>query len=340
MSVSTSQDLSQWHTFGLPAQANHAVTVTSIEELKQALQLEQYRSLPKLILGGGSNVLFTESFTGLLIRNRIMGKRVESHDDNFELHIGAGEEWDPLVRWCLDQGIAGLENLGLIPGTMGAAPIQNIGAYGVELADYCSYVDYLDLELMTLIRVDAASCNFGYRDSIFKRELLGNAVICAVGLTIPKQWQPQLRYGPLQQLQQPTPQQIYDEVVAVRQSKLPDPDQLGNAGSFFKNPLISKQQYQLLQQQFGDIPGYGDDNAVKVPAGWLIDKCGLKGHQIGGAAVHQLQALVLVNIGNAVAEDVLALARLVIDSVEQRYGIELEPEVRILDSHGNKGFKR
>ncbi|WP_298445845.1 UDP-N-acetylmuramate dehydrogenase [uncultured Ferrimonas sp.] len=340
LAVSRSIDLSRWHTFAMPATAEAALTVTSIAELQLALHLPQFNDVPKLILGGGSNVVFAENFAGLVIRNRLLGKRLEQTDDAFLLHIGAGEAWDPLVRWCLDNGIDGLENLALIPGTIGAAPIQNIGAYGVELADYCSYVEYLEIDSNELRRLSAKQCQFGYRDSIFKRQLLGKVVITAVGLAIPKQWQPQLGYGPLQQLQNPTAQHIYDVVVATRQSKLPDPSVLGNAGSFFKNPVITGAQYQQLQQRFSDIPGYKDAAGVKVPAGWLIDQCGLKGHQVGGAAVHQLQALVLVNKRDAVVADLLALANDVIDAVEQRYGIELEPEVRILDKQGRPGWQR
>ncbi|WP_035387351.1 UDP-N-acetylmuramate dehydrogenase [Ferrimonas senticii] len=339
MSVVVTPDpqLAQWHTFGLPAIADALIEVHSLAELIEAYQLPQFAEKPKLILGGGSNVVFTEDFAGLVIVNRIMQRQVTEQSDSWSLHLGAGENWDEVVRWCIEQSYFGLENLALIPGTVGASPIQNIGAYGVEMSDFCDYVEYLDLDTMEPVRIEAAECQFGYRDSVFKQRLAGKAVIIAVGLRLPKVWQPVLEYGPLQQLKQQaelTAHTIYQQVVAVRQSKLPDPQVLGNAGSFFKNPLISNSQYQELLQQYPELPGYSDGDQVKVPAGWLIDRCGLKGFAIGGAAVHQQQALVLVNTGAATATDLRSLANHVIATVKAKFDIGLHPEVRVVNGQG------
>ncbi|SHI26477.1 UDP-N-acetylmuramate dehydrogenase [Ferrimonas marina] len=331
-------ELRDEHTFSVAAKADWLVTVETLDQLRAVYRNAEWRDLPKLVLGGGSNVLFTEPFQGVVIRNRIAGRTVTEGPEAYHLHLGSGEDWDEVVRWTLEQGIKGLENLALIPGTVGAAPIQNIGAYGIDLADHCLYVDYLDVETLEVVRLDAEQCQFGYRDSIFKRALLGKAVIVAVGLVLPKQWQPELSYGPLRDLGEetlPTAEQVYHAVVAIRQSKLPDPARLGNAGSFFKNPVIPAERFAQLQQSHPDLPGYPDKPGwTKVPAGWLIDRCQLKGTRQGGAGVHEQQALVLVNHGGATADDVVTLAHKVVDTVESQYGIRLEPEVRILDGQG------
>ncbi|GAA4885266.1 UDP-N-acetylmuramate dehydrogenase [Ferrimonas pelagia] len=340
MSLSLSQpaDLLPWHTFAVPSQARAGITVSDLSELRAVYRDPKWRDMPKLVLGGGSNVLFTEDFDGLVIRNEILGRHLTRGQSEVLLHLGAGENWDEVVRWTLSQGVFGLENLALIPGTVGAAPIQNIGAYGVEFADHCLYVDYLDLETLEIERLDADQCRFGYRDSVFKQELSGRCVITAVGLALPTDWQPKLGYGPLKALESEgtlTADRIYRAIVDVRQAKLPDPARLGNAGSFFKNPVIEQAEFERLQQCFADLPGYPDPSGgIKVPAGWLIDKAGLKGVAIGGASVHQDQALVLVNRGTATAEDLVALARHVVMTVAERYQITLEPEVRILDGQG------
>ncbi len=332
--VSYGQDLTAWCSFGIPCSAQAAITVTSISELSQALKIPEIAELPKVILGGGSNVLFTETFNGLVIRNQIQGRMLREDDNGHYVHLGGGEEWPSIVRWTLDQGIPGLENLALIPGTVGAAPIQNIGAYGADFAEFCQYVDWFDFDSGQVDRMDAQICQFGYRDSIFKKHLRGRGMVVAVGLFLPKHWQPKISYGPLQQLMMPDPETIYKTVVHTRQSKLPDPSQLGNAGSFFKNPVVSLACFMALQARYPSIPGYPDPAGMKLAAGWLIDQCQLKGKIIGGAQVHQQQALVLVNLGNATAQDVLKLAREVVAQVDEKFGVLLEPEVRLLNYEG------
>ncbi len=331
-------DLQPWHTFAVSRYCQDGIVVKDVSELRTALSDAQKRGLSTLVLGGGSNVLFTEDFIGRVILNRLRGRSLHRGTHESLLHIGAGETWDEVVQWSLAQGIGGLENLALIPGLVGAAPIQNIGAYGSEFADFCLYVDYLDLDTLEIVRLDAEQCEFGYRESVFKGPLAGRSIVTAVGLALPTQWQPRLGYGPLKALMgriDLSPQDVYREVVQIRQSKLPDPKVLGNAGSFFKNPVLSKAEFIRVQGDHPVLPGYPDrEGWVKVPAGWLIDQAGLKGVRRGNAAVHEDQALVLLNTGSATAEEILGLARHVVAAVEHKFGITLEPEVCIYDKHG------
>ncbi|MBY5923567.1 UDP-N-acetylmuramate dehydrogenase [Ferrimonas balearica] len=333
-------NLAEHHTFGVSVCSRALVVVDSVDSLARCYRNEEWQSLPKLVVGGGSNLLFTEDFNGLVILNRIKERTVSESSGCFRLHLGAGEGWHEVVAWSLEQGMPGLENLALIPGTVGAAPVQNIGAYGVELADFCEYVDYWDCELGKVVRLPAAECHFGYRESIFKGALKGRAVVVAVGLALPKAWSPKLGYGPLAQLgEEAAPSAIFEAVCQIRSSKLPDPEQLGNAGSFFKNPVIDAVLFERIQRSHPEIPSYpAGPGEMKVPAGWLIDQAGLKGYQVGDAAVHTEQALVLVNRDKATAEEITTLARHVVATVEARYGIELEPEVRILDGQGGAGW--
>ncbi|WP_308822617.1 UDP-N-acetylmuramate dehydrogenase [Sodalis praecaptivus] len=290
-----------------------------------------------LMLGGGSNVLFLENYVGTVLLNRIAGVAIEERADAWHLHVGAGEVWHDLVRTCLEQHMPGLENLALIPGCVGSAPIQNIGAYGVELRQFCDYVDVLQLATGTLRRLSAAECQFVYRDSIFKHALREGHAIVAVGLRLAKAWQPVLTYGDLARMdpQQATPRQIYDAVCAMRRGKLPDPAVQGNAGSFFKNPVIDAVRAERLLSRYPDAPHYPQpEGGVKLAAGWLIDRCGLKGYRLGGAAVHDKQALVLVNADNATGKDIAALARYVRQQVAERFAVWLEPEVRFIGANG------
>ncbi len=330
MNVSQNVNLQPYHTFGIDVECDYLVEVTTIEDMIEVMTSASWQHLTKLILGKGSNVLFTEKYRGMVVVNRLQGKQVTESEGYVHLHVAGGEDWPSLVEWSLQQGYNGLENLALIPGCAGSAPIQNIGAYGVELKDVCEYVEYLDLADFSLQRLNAQQCQFGYRDSIFKQQLLGQVVITAIGLKLPKQWQPQLSYGPLKAIesQLTSPLKVFEQVCQIRRSKLPDPNEIGNAGSFFKNPVISQDQFSALQQQHPDLSGYPVDGGVKIAAGWLIDRCGLKGYRIGGAQVHELQALVLVNCQAASAQDVLQLAHHVQQSVADRYGIHLQHEVR------------
>ncbi|RTZ14675.1 UDP-N-acetylmuramate dehydrogenase [Vibrio aquaticus] len=332
MQITANADLRPYHTFSISQQCAFLVEINSIDELKQVYLNAEWSALPKLVLGKGSNMLFTEKYQGMVIINSLLGKEVTESDTHWHLHISGGEDWPSLVQWTVESGYPGLENLALIPGCAGSAPIQNIGAYGVELKDICEYVDVLCLESLTVKRLSAAECQFGYRDSIFKHSLYQKAVIIAVGLKLAKDWQPNIEYGPLRSLASLdlTAQQIFDRVRQIRMKKLPDPAVTGNAGSFFKNPVISKDHFEQLKNQFSDIVAYPADNGMKVAAGWLIDQCQLKGTSVGGAQVHPMQALVLINQNNATAEDVIQLAAKVRTAVLNRYQIELEHEVRFM----------
>ncbi|MGP4123146.1 MAG: UDP-N-acetylmuramate dehydrogenase [Sodalis sp. (in: enterobacteria)] len=292
---------------------------------------------PSLVLGGGSNVLFLENYAGTVLLNRIAGMKIEEDADAWHLHVGAGEVWHDLVNSCLKKNMPGLENLALIPGYVGSAPIQNIGAYGVELQQFCEYVDVLQLENGAKRRLSTAECEFGYRDSIFKHDLREHSAIVAVGLRLVKSWMPILNYGDLTNLnaQYATPRQIYDTVCAMRRTKLPGLSRQGNAGSFFKNPVINALAAKQFLSRYPDAPHYPQPGGgVKLAAAWLIDRCELRGYRLGGAAVHNKQALVLVNADKATGKDVAALARHVRRQVAQRFSVWLEPEVRFIGAIG------
>lgn len=324
------------NTLALDAHCLWLAEVAQVDDLQQLVTKPELTDLPRLVLGGGSNVLFCNDFAGLVVLNRLKGIQLQDEGEHWLLHVAAGEEWHQLVCHALQQGWYGLENLALIPGTVGAAPVQNIGAYGVELASFCTYVEAFNWQSGQLERIDAADCHFGYRDSIFKHEYQDSHFITAVGLRLPKAWTPVLGYGPLAALgDAPTAQAIFDTVCATRRAKLPDPAVLGNAGSFFKNPVVTRALADTLKQQYPHIPCYpAGEGQAKLAAGWLIDQCGLKGFAIGRAAVHQEQALVLVNLGGASSMELIALAAHVRDSVEQKFGVVLEHEVRFMGLTG------
>mgnify|MGYP000700251548 FL=1 len=331
------QSLTPFHTFHLPAQASQIIPFTSTEQLLAEWQRATLANQPILILGQGSNMLFLDDFEGVVLVNQLKG--IEHHEDaDFHyLHVQGGQNWHELVKTALSLGIYGLENLALIPGVAGSAPIQNIGAYGVEFANVCDFVDVVHLSTGKYSRLSKEVCRFGYRDSIFKHEYKDEYAIIAVGLKLPKAWKPVLNYGSLAQFdpEMVTAQQVFEEVCAVRSSKLPNPDEFGNAGSFFKNPVIDAATFQQIQTAYPNIPNYPQANdTVKLAAGWLIDQCGLKGFQVGGAAVHTQQALVLINKDNATGMDVVNLAKAVRQQVRDKFGVELHPEVRFMGKNG------
>lgn len=331
------QNLQSFHTFAIPAHAKKILEITSIPQLKQVWNECQQENLPVLFLGQGSNVLFVEDFAGAVLINRLLGIQHEEDQHFHYLHVNGGEVWHDLVQWSIEQGIYGLENLALIPGCAGSAPIQNIGAYGVEFKDVCDYVELLNLASGEQFRLTNIECEFGYRESVFKHKYAQGCVVTAVGLKLAKDWKPVLKYGNLANLDKSavSSEDIFSEICAVRQSKLPDPKQFGNAGSFFKNPVVSAQQFERLQQEYATIPHFPQaDGSIKLAAGWLIDQCNLKGYQIGGAAVHQQQALVLINKGNATASDVVELAHHIYHLVALRFDIQLQPEVRFIGRYG------
>lgn len=329
--------LKPWNTFGIAHQAAHIVRAENKQQLLSAWQEAVNKQHPVLLLGEGSNVLFLEDFAGTVIVNRIMGIEVVDQPDAWHLHVGAGENWHKFVQYTLDNGMPGLENLALIPGCVGSSPIQNIGAYGIELQHVCEYVDCLELETGNMLRLSAEECRFGYRDSVFKHHYQDRYAIIAVGFRLLKAWQPILTYGDLTRLDphRVTPQDVFNSVCHMRMTKLPDPKVNGNAGSFFKNPVITAQEAQALLAQFPAAPHYPQaDGNVKLAAGWLIDQCDLKGTTLGGAAVHRQQALVLINTGDATSNDVVKLAHHVRKQVGNKFNVWLEPEVRFIGQAG------
>lgn len=293
---------------------------------------------PDCILGGGSNILFCGNVEGLTVRNNIEGKQIiRENDDTVQVRFGAGENWHECVLWAIEKGYGGIENLSLIPGTIGAAPMQNIGAYGVELKDVFVELEAVHLREKTLQTFDHAACAFAYRESVFKKELKGQFFITAVTLQLTKKnHKLNTSYGAIQttleknKIKSPDIKSISDAVIHIRQSKLPDPAKLGNAGSFFKNPIISKSQFDPIKLAHPNIVSYDlPDDFVKIPAGWLIEQCGWKGKQIGDAGTYQHQALVIVNHGEASGEDIWQLAQKIQQSVSDKFGIRLTPEVNV-----------
>jgi UDP-N-acetylmuramate dehydrogenase len=326
------------NTFGFDVRAQLACRIEREEQLMAAVRDPRAAGLPRLVLGGGSNVVLTGDFAGLLLLVALRGRRIVREDDDaWYVEAAAGEPWHEFVAWTLAQGLPGLENLALIPGTVGAAPIQNIGAYGLEMCERFASLRAVELATGAVVELDAKACRFGYRDSFFKREGRDRFVITSVAFRLPKVWQPRAGYADLARelaasgngddAASPSAQAIFNAVVAVRRGKLPDPLELGNAGSFFKNPVVEAAQFEALKLREPGLVSYVQpDGRVKLAAGWLIDRCGWKGRAMGAAAVHERQALVLVNRGGASGAEVLALAKAIQQDVLTRFGVELEAE--------------
>lgn len=338
MVIKENISLKAYNTFGIDANARFFTAIESIVDLQKLLVDPQYKTMPKLILGGGSNLLFTRDFEGLVIKNDITGMEVVKEDkDHVWLKAGAGENWHQFVLYCIEQGYAGIENLSLIPGTVGAAPMQNIGAYGVEIKDCFEALKAVEIATGEVHTFNNVDCRFGYRYSIFKDEVKDQYVIANVTFRLNKNPSYNISYGAIQETLDKMDvatlsiKAISDAVIHIRQSKLPDPAKIGNAGSFFKNPTIDKILFEALKVKFPPIPGYNlPGNQVKVPAGWLIEQCGWKGKTIGNVGVHQNQALVLINRGNAIGEEVKQLALKIQESVTRKFGISLVPEVNMV----------
>jgi UDP-N-acetylmuramate dehydrogenase len=322
------------NTFGIAAEARAYLPVTDVGMLRTLHACGTLAEMPFFVLGGGSNILFTEDFPGLVLHMRNAGIAIEREDEQaVYARVAAGENWHAFVLWTLQRGLGGLENLSLIPGTVGASPIQNIGAYGAEVKDTLHSVTLFDLETGELRTLDNAACEFAYRDSIFKHGLRGRAIIVDVCFALPKRWQPNIRYAELAQelavrgVSDPDPRTISEAVIAIRSRKLPDPAVVGNAGSFFKHPVVSAQQRKALLERYPQMVSYPQaDGSYKLAAGWLIDQCGWKGRGVGQAGVYEKQALVLVNRGGAQGKDILALANAIQSEVDERFGVRLEPE--------------
>lgn len=336
--ITRNVSLKPYNTFGIEAMAQHFYEAIDNEGLKRMLLGKNYQNTPKLILGGGSNLLFTKDFEGLVIKNNLLGKQVIKEDNNnVWVKVGAGENWHEFVLFAIDQGWGGIENLSLIPGTVGAAPMQNIGAYGVEVKTVFEALEAMEIATGKIHTFDNAACKFGYRESIFKNTVKGQFIITSVTFKLNKSHTFNTSYGAIQDtlsemgVEQLSIKAVSDAVIKIRQSKLPDPKQIGNAGSFFKNPTIDKIDYEGLVAEYPEIPGYklpGD--MVKVPAGWLIEQCGWKGKTTGNIGVHKNQALVLVNYGGGNGLAIKKLAMDIRQSVAQKFGIEINPEVNIV----------
>lgn len=330
--------LKNYNTFGIDVVAASFLAVHSVEELQQVL-LENEERKEVMILGGGSNLLLTKDLDRLVVHNQIKGFQiVEEKEQRVIIGVGGGENWHEFVLKCVEKDLGGVENLSLIPGTVGASPIQNIGAYGVELKDVFERLEAVNLNTGEVEVFDQAACQFGYRDSIFKRILKGKYCITKVYFRLTKKdHQINNSYGAIAQvlesknIDQSSIKDISDAVIEIRQSKLPDPKVLGNSGSFFKNPEIPIAQFGKLQSRFPKIVHYPLPNGkVKVPSGWLIEQCGWKGKRVGNTGAYEKQALVLVNYGNATGEEVFQLAKAIAASVKERFGITITPEVNVL----------
>ena len=342
MIVEQNVSLAAHNSFGIVAKARALVRVRSEDDVRAVLADPQLRDQPKFVLGGGSNIVITGDVRPLVLKVEASGRRVVSDGPKATIvEAGAGENWHDFVTWTLDHNLPGLENLAMIPGTVGATPVQNVGAYGVELQDRFDSLDAIDLVTGQLFTLDAAQCAFRYRDSVFKHlagkdgdfGLAGRALILRVRFALPKPWKPVVDYVDLQKkmrdsgITDPTPRQVYDWICAIRAGKLPDPRVIGNAGSFFKNPTVTPEQCQDIIAREPNIVHYPmPDGTVKLAAGWLIDACGWKGKSVGNAGVYEKQALVLVNRGGATGGEVVTLARAIQTSVYERFGIRLEPE--------------
>ncbi|MGI4866244.1 MAG: UDP-N-acetylmuramate dehydrogenase [Janthinobacterium lividum] len=348
MQLEENVSLRPYNTFGLDVQARYFARFASADMLRQLLVLPQVQAGPLLVLGGGSNLLLTQNFGGVVLKNEIKGLEIIGEDADMHtalLRAGAGESWHGLVEYALDEALHGVENLSLIPGTVGAAPLQNIGAYGAELQDTFERLEAVEISTGQLRVFNKEDCGFGYRESVFKGPLKNQFIVTAVVLRLhlaEAQRPTNVQYGAIQDTladlgidaTEPTPRDVSRAVVHIRRSKLPDPAEIGNAGSFFKNPEISQHKFDELKTQYPALPGYPVPGGVKVPAGWLIEQAGFKGLRRGAGAgthgVHDRQALVLVNHGGATGQELRELAEEIIRSVRTLFGIELHPEVNIL----------
>ena len=328
--------LQAFNTFGFDLKAENFIRFNSIVGLSEILK--EHQEKPLFILGGGSNILLTKNIAGLVLKNEIKGiKIIEDHEDYVIVEAGAGEVWHEFVLHCINFGWAGIENLSLIPGSVGASPMQNIGAYGVEIKDVFVYLSALNIATGKIEIFNAEQCKFAYRESVFKQALKGKYVICYVAFKLSKKAIKNTSYGAIEDelkkmgISSPSIEDISKAVISIRQSKLPNPAVIGNAGSFFKNPIVSEELVKKLQEIYPDIPNYPSTNGTKkLAAGWLIEKAGWKGKTIGNIGVHKNQALVLVNYGGGSGEEILALSTAIIEDIKSKFNVELEREVNIM----------
>ncbi len=335
-------NLKPYNTFGIDVKSKHFASFSDVKSLQQLLKFEAVQKTPKLVIGGGSNILLTKNFEGIVLKNEIKGITItKENQQDVLITAGAGVVWHDLVMFAIEHNFGGIENLSLIPGSVGAAPMQNIGAYGVEIKDVFFELHALNIKTLEEVRFTKKRCQFGYRESIFKRQFKHQFIITSVTLKLSKKPKVNTSYGAIQTelknmgITQPTIKNVSDAVIKIRQSKLPDPKKIGNSGSFFKNPVVSKKQFENLQATYPNIAHYPiSNNEIKLAAGWLIDNAGWKGKTFEGKTgkygVHKNQALVLVNYGGASGKELLELSNQIIDDVKQKYNIELEREVNIV----------
>ncbi len=337
MPIQTNFSLKNYNTFGIEAKAQQFIAVHSVAELKTVLQ--ENANEKKFILGGGSNMLLTQDIQALVIHIDLKGRRILKEDDDFVwVESMAGENWHEFVLWTIDQNFGGLENMSLIPGNVGTTPVQNIGAYGTEVKDTFVSCDAVNIGTQDLQTFSKTDCNFGYRESVFKHEVKDQFVITSVVFKLTKRnHKINTSYGDItkelekQNVITPTLKDVSNAVIAIRQSKLPDPKELGNSGSFFKNPIISKEAYEKAHVLHPEMPHYVvSETEVKVPAGWLIERAGFKGKRFGDAGIHKNQALVLVNYGNATGQEILAVSKDIQATILKEFGIAIEAEVNVI----------
>lgn len=338
MLISTNQSLKSLNTFGIEAFAKYFTTINSTEAFLELMQHELYKSNHHFILGGGSNILLTRDLDALVIKNNLKGIEIIKEDgEDVYVKCAAGEVWHEFVMWCLDRNLAGLENLSLIPGCTGASPMQNIGAYGVEIKDTFHELEAIHTKTGAITRFNNKDCEFGYRESVFKRKYKGEFIITSVTYKLSKKPVFHVEYGAIKQelenmkIASLSIRAISQAVINIRSSKLPDPKVIGNAGSFFKNPEVKVAEYNRLKAEFPNLVAYPLENGdYKLAAGWLIEQSGLKGYTVGEAGVHKLQALVLVNYGKAKGSEIYDLSTHVLQTVKQKFGVDLEREVNVV----------
>lgn len=329
--------LKKYNTFGIEAKCRRFIEFENVAELQQALSTLTPNDKPLLTIGGGSNLLLTDNFKGTVLHSAIKCREITSGGDSILLRCGSGEKWDDIVAFCITKGWHGAENLSFIPGDVGASAVQNIGAYGAEVKDIIYKVEAVEISTGKLFEFSNADCNYSYRQSRFKGEWKDRFVITFVTYKLQKTFTPHLCYGNIlcelerRNITKPTAKQLREVIIAIRKAKLPDPEVIGNAGSFFMNPVVTKEKYEKIAAQYDNVPHYTiDNNHEKIPAGWMIDKCGWKGKTLGRAGVHSQQALVLVNRGGATGQDILRLCETIRKNVSETFGIDIKPEVNII----------
>lgn len=338
MFLEKDKSLLQYNTFGINVNARLFAAFQTIDDLQQLMSNEIVLKEKRLVLGGGSNLLLTDHYDGIVLKNELYGiELIHEDQDNFYVKAGAGENWHQFVMHCIEQGWAGLENLSLIPGCVGASPMQNIGAYGVEIKDRFEYLEALNIGTLEVEAFENKDCEFGYRESIFKHTLKEEFIITSVVFRLFRNPIINTSYGAIEEqlrkmnISKPTIKNVSDAVISIRSSKLPDPKELGNSGSFFKNPVISNEHFSKIKLAHPEIAAYPVGNShTKVAAGWLIDNAGWKGYKKGNCGVHQKQALVLVNYGGATGNEIYSLSAEIMESIKIKYGIELEREVNVI----------